>query len=693
MTDLKKKTKLSIVMVIAISVVGCHSPIVSVLEDNGNPRVRLTQVQNKRKRSGRVVQDSSQIYSAKTKKDLETGYTEYEKDANGKDIMSVYLSDVQVVAKSKNVAERAGKISLDFKVEVPARLINSKWQVQLTPFADKNGKKIQFDKILISGAQFLRQQEKGYQMYQNFINSIIPDSAYMQHLFDVKGYQKALFDIEEQFYYSWKKELLSQERFVDWRSVRNRRNLLFNGHMERNRASVNPGSWKNVLPSYWLERDMLKVPGSWNNFLSPEYHLEQKVITSEDSLEISKRFFDYKRMAENERKKLLVNDKYKEYVRFPKEPCRLDTIIQNGDKFEYYYSQNIEADEAIRKIDVTLDGEIIALDESRYQMPHADTLTYYISSMVQFLDREPRYKRIIISRHATANEAALITYKVGSVRFDETIGKNREEIDRVLNTLYKLTETGELVLDSVNMVATSSPEGSSRMNKNLAMQRANELQKYLLERTDGAEEVKLFQNRAIGEDWDKLSELIRTDSLIRDKVSVLSIIHNTKDIDAREVAMRRSLDYGYIRKELYPKLRAVNFKFYLHRREMVQDTIHTSVIDTAYMDAVKMLENRKYKEALSVLQDYNDHNTAVCLMSLGYDKAAIDILEQLPRNENILYLLAILYAREKRVDEAIEAFRQACRLDVSKWYRGSLDPEINKLIIDYNLNFEDNEEF
>lgn len=92
---------------------------------------------------------------------LKEGFTEYEKDDNGEEILSVSLADVQIVAKSKNVAERAGKIAIDFKVDVPAALIDNKWQVQLSPVAYKNGKRICFDKILLSGAQFLRQQERG----------------------------------------------------------------------------------------------------------------------------------------------------------------------------------------------------------------------------------------------------------------------------------------------------------------------------------------------------------------------------------------------------------------------------------------------------------------------------------------------------------------------------------------------------
>lgn len=506
----RKKTLLLATLSLLLS---CSAPIVSVLEQD-NQRVRLSQVQRKKNKGRKPVIDTSQVYSKETEKKFREKYTEYEKDENGEDIMSVSLADVNIVAKSKNVPERAGKITLDFKVDVPASLINNKWQIQLTPIADKNGNKIQFDKILISGAQFLRQQERGYQMYQNFISSIIPDSAYMQYLFDSKGYRKALFEIEEQFYYSWQKELLSQSRFVDWRNVRNKRNLLFNGLMERNRSTINSSSWKKKLPAFWLERDIANVPGYWNNFLSPGYQLEQKSITTEDSIEISKRYFDYKRMAENERKKALVDEKREEYIRFPKSPCKLDTVIQNGDKFEYYYSQVVEANENIRKIDVTIDGEVIALDESRYQLPPGDTLTYYISSMVQFLDRNPRYKRIIISRHAQANTTALINYKTGSTRFDEQIGNNKEEIDKVLDALYKLTYTGELVLDSVNMIATSSPEGPEQMNKHLAMQRAKELKRYLLTRTDDSEGISLFQDRTIGEDWAKLASLIQDDENI-----------------------------------------------------------------------------------------------------------------------------------------------------------------------------------
>lgn len=679
-----------VIVLFSLLMVACSSKITSVLKKRGDSsRVHLSQVQKKKESLRTDGKKSSGIYTKQTQDVLDTGYTEYDNDdATGEKIMNVSLNEVHVIAKSRNIPERNGKITLDFRVSVPSDLINNKWQVRLTPVADKNGKQIHFDKILISGAQFLRQQQRGYNLYQDFINSIIPDSAYMARFFNEKGYQKALFSIEEGFYHAWLKDQLSHSRFVDWRNVRNRRNILFNGVMLKNRSVATPETWRNALPSHWLERKLSSFPGEWNNYLSPEYRYERKTLSQEDSIALSKKYFDYKRMVENERKKALLSEKYNEYVRFPKEPCRLDTIIQVGDRFDYYYSQPIDVDEDIRKIDVTLSGEVVAIDESTYTLPKSDTLTYFVSSMVQFLDRNTRFKRIILSRHASANVTAFINYKSGSSRFDPLIGNNKEELEKISAALHKLTFTGELVLDSVNMIATSSPEGSEQMNKQLSIQRATELKTYLLNNLPDAEEISLFQVRSIGEDWKKLERLIASDENIPSRKEILSTLSTVKNNDQKENMLRGYKDYPYIREKLYPQLRAVNFEFHLHRREMIKDTIHTTVVDTAYMDAVRMLENRQYKDALSVLQEYNDQNTAVCLMSLGYDAAALEIFSSLPKDENIYYLLAVLYVRQKRYSEAVSSFTEACRLDISKWYRGSLDPEISALINEYNLNFD-----
>lgn len=669
----------SVIVFSSIICFSCKTPIVSSLK-KGDSKVKLEQVSSIQKKT----EKASGVYTSDTEKALNEGYTTYEKDKKtGKDIMNVNLREVIVVAKSRNIPERNGKITLDFKITVPEILINDKWQVRLTPIADKNSKKIQFDKIFISGADFLKKQKHGYQMYQNFVNSIIPDSAYMQMLFDTKGYQKALNDIEEMFYIAWQKDLLSQDRFIDWKNINNRRVLLFNGIMERNKASVSPADWRNVLPAYRLSRTS-DVPSEWKTF-EKNGSIKQSQMTAKDSIELSKKFFDYKRMAENERKKASIQNKYKELVLFPQEECKLDTIIKNGDRFEYFYKQTIDADENIKKILLTVHGNVLATDLSTIDLPKSDTITYYVSSMVQFLDHRPRYKKIIISRHAQANTRAMINFGVGSTKYIET-ENNKKEVDKVLETLHKLTFTGELALDSIYMTATASPEGSSKLNYNLSQGRAQSLKRHLSSYLDPSD-LKLISARAIGEDWDELKNLLKNDSILTWSANpAIDIIEKYPNFDNREYRFRQLPDYGYIKERLYPKLRAVKFDFYLHRKEMTQDTIHTTVIDTAYMEAINKMENRQYKAALKTLNEYNDYNTAVCLMSLGYDSRAINILLKEEKTSSTLYLLAILYAREGKEEMALEAFKRSMALDSSKFYRGSLDPEINKIITKYKIS-------
>ena len=74
-------------------------------------------------------------------------------------------------------------------------------------------------------------------------------------------------------------------------------------------------------------------------------------------------------------------------------------------------------------------GRFFQRMRQRRSSPPSDTITYFISSMVQFLDRSPRYKKKIITRKDEVNLRAYVTYKSGATEFSEDIGDNRAEID------------------------------------------------------------------------------------------------------------------------------------------------------------------------------------------------------------------------------------------------------------------------
>ena len=54
-------------------------------------------------------------------------------EKTGEDIVTVTLSEVTVVARTKTVPERFGMVNLDFIVTVPKTLIDKRWMITLTP--------------------------------------------------------------------------------------------------------------------------------------------------------------------------------------------------------------------------------------------------------------------------------------------------------------------------------------------------------------------------------------------------------------------------------------------------------------------------------------------------------------------------------------------------------------------------------
>ena len=666
--------------------------LVSCVTDHKLARVRISQPQMKEAVADTGFRLPRQI-TWTDDKGKEHIVTEATKDSvTGEYITQMELSEITVVAKSKQVAERNGKINLDFIVTVPGELISNKWQVQLTPVAYKSADTLYLDRIFLSGADFAKMQRKGYMRYQAFMNSIIPDSLYLQKLFDEKGYRKALAELEEEYFQAWKHEVISKERWIDWSDKANARFALFNYRMERNKQAIaGYNSILEYLPAYRLRREMdgKYIPSKWKIFAEGNYKIRTRNITPEDSASITRRFTDYAKMAENRKRKEQAGEMYEKYVRFPYEAARLDTVIKEGDNFVYYYKQELPATENTKKIDLTLDGQILSKDETKTQLPPSDTITYFISSMVQFLDRSPRYKKKIITRKDEVNLRAYVTYKSGATEFSEDIGDNRAEIDKVFETIHGINYTGEFLIDSIRMTATSSPEGSADMNLFLSKGRALALKKYLARRSDDREGVDtLFRPCWTGEDWNRLHGLVLADDSLENKSYLLRIMKETDNPDNREYALRKySADYKRIREKHYPLLRGVEFKFHLHRRNMLQDTVVMPVIDTTYMHAVKMIEDRQYRQALAILDvSYpDDYNTAVCLMSLGYDKRALEIMTEQTDTSDRNYLLAILYSRLKREEDALKMYVKSCDQDASKIWRGRLDPEINKLIVTYNL--------
>ena len=373
---------------------------------------------------------------------------------------------------------------------------------------------------------------------------------------------------------------------------------------------------------------------------------------------------------------------FNRFVKFPyPEDVRLDSLVESRSTVTYYYSQEVKTDETSKKMLVTLQGQVLAVDDSAYRLPPSDTLSYIVSSMLSFVDTVPRYRIRIVDKYLTVEDRNYIQFFVGDTRVVDTLGDNWRQLDKITGLMRQIVEQQEFWVDTITLTAASSPEGAYAFNDRLSQGRAQALKRYLVRRYGRSIDTMLTV-RWVAEDWQELTNRIRTDREVVNRDAILELIVAEKNPDRREQAIRQRFpqEYAYIRSVIYPQLRAVNFRYNLRRKGMVKDTIHTTELDTAYARGVELLQKRKYAKALYILNDYNDRNTVVAHLSLDHNERAMELLATMPKDAVTEYLRAIACSRLGRKAEGREHFLEACRLDGRMEYRGNLDPEIAELL-------------
>lgn len=509
-----------------------------------------------------------------------------EKDEKQGDYLySVSLGEVEVLAKSKTVPERDGKISIAFVINVPEGYLSSDWRMKVTPTLLNNGEEKLLEPVVLSGKGFLKAQKRS-NYYQDRMKkqAMIQDKKYRLRIKAREPYKYRADDSAEKI----------QTQMDTWADTH-----------ERN---------ENV---------------GW----------------------------------------------------------RLDSVIPRKGHFEYYYNQEFPADDMEKKLKVWFNAQLFDIDGTVYDMPQGDTLNYFISSMMQFLDRTPRYVRQVIQRKVTESTSAYITFPAGSTAVLDTMGNNAAEIDKVRKKMDEINRGNEFIVDSIEMISACSPEGNFMMNQSLAKGRAASLKKYMQPILEtNAEAIDLVKEKGIGENWDKLKAILQKSNYAKAD-EIIALMNEIKDPDEREMRIREHYptEYNLIRDEIYPELRAVDFIFHLSRRGMVEDVVYSDVIDTEYADALKLMDRRKYKEAMPKLIEYQDWNTAICYMSLGYNDTALKLFKRQKQSSDRDYMMSILLARLGKTQEAVDLYLQVCREDESKIERGELDPEISQLINEFHL--------
>ncbi len=574
------------------------------------------------------------------------------KDENGEMVATDVIQAARITARFRNVAERSGKVDLNFRIIVPEAMQDRDWQLRFYPDLFVAEDSLRLDPILITGEGYRKAQLKGYEHYRRFLDSIAADSTHFVDRFQL-------------------------EMFL-------RRNLPDIYRFKTDSTAVSDDEFRS---HYGVTEQQALV------------HYTNQLVVRRNRWKVNRK-----------------DDMFRKYVKAPivTEGLRLDTVIVSPDgDILYDYVQSIHVRPSLRKATVLLSGDIFEEDRRIYRVPRTDPLTFYISSISGLSDEAVRYKTVVTERRVQANTACYIDFEQGRAEIRKETGHNREEMARIEGNLRSLLQHKDFDLDSIVVTASCSPEGSFEHNRKLSMRRSESVSDYFegflrhwrdsvrrsgfhigLDDTyqeEAPAEIRLL-SRNNPENWTMLDALVREDGdlSVKEKEEYARTA-SVREPDLREQRLQKLPSYRHIRESLYPRLRTVRFDFHLHRKGLQKDTVHTTVVDTAYMRGLQAIRDREYEQAVTLLRPYKDYNTAVAFCALDYNASALEVLEPMERTDKVLYLLAILYSRRGDDRRAVESYLKACRLNPSFVHRGNLDPEIAGLIRRYGLDREPDE--
>ena len=531
------------------------------------------------------------------------------------------LNASSVTARFRNVAERAGYITIGFDINVPAAMADSKFRLKLYPKLKMFEDITDLEPVVITGAKYREGQLRGYERYRRFVASIVTDTTDFVRIGQL--------------------EIFLQRHFPETYKMKNDTSLISDPQAETLFGAT--------------QEEALR-------------HYVRKI----------KRNINQRRISRME-------DVFRKYVKDPivKEGIRLDTVFtgENGD-FVYRYLHTFKAAALLKKVTVSMNGQLFADGLVVAQLPDTDELTFYISTLSTLIDDAPRYRMIVVERQIYDSTKVFLDFKVGSASVDTALGKNAAELLRVKECIADVVEQNQYVLDSLLVVASCSPEGSWNYNSTLSARRADAVLGYI--KNSVPEDLRSgLKSARIPENWGLLKVMIEQDSVIVDseKAQILELIELMEDPDRKERMLSRHKRYGYIKEKLYPQLRCVSFDFYLHRVGMVKDTIHTTELDSLYMSGIEALKNLDYKTAVSLLAPYQDYNSALAYVSADRNHSALEVLNRMDNSDpKVCYLMAVVLARLELNEKALMYYKKALAGDPALRHRANLDPELSNIL-------------
>lgn len=560
-------------------------------------------------------------------------------DETGDMVATEELDAAYVVARFRNVAERHGKIDLEFQVIVPQDLHDSHWQLRFHPEMYVLGDSLRLDDVVITGTEYRRAQLQGLRQYERYASRIVTDSM----------------------------------EFVDRRSLG-----IFLARNTRDSECEAEYHYTNHLAKYLNGLRMSRRPEMWRKYVKVPI-VTEGIRLDTVMKDINGKCFIYNYVQTiNTRPKLRKVD------------VTLSGAIFESDRRLYTIPVSEPLSFYVSSLNAFADGT----ERYKTQIVHR-AVSANASAEIAF-----RAGRAEIEESLSDNrrEIGFIKSKLRLLANNEEF-----DLDSIIITSFASPEGSVASNASLTYRRARSASDyfsgylrqlrdSMRREEGFFVSVGDDLSEGNMKRAATGPETIRFLSRSGGENWPALDALVLADTVLTDsEKDEYLLLSQNPDLDARERDILRSRFQSRLYSVMYPKLRSVRFDFHLHRKGMVKDTVHTNVLDTTYMDGVQAIRDHDYELALELLAPYQDFNTAVAYLAMDRNRSALSILKDCPKDARVNYMLALVYQRLGEERDAVECYVRSCEQDPSYVYRGNLDPEISELIRKYNINDDDDE--
>lgn len=334
--------------------------------------------------------------------------------------MKIKYPSVYPISSDNNIFQKEnGHKNLKFIIKLPSDLLSPDWSVIISPELQTVSENVMLPEVVINGENFKQKQDQQYVAYEEYVSNTIDSTLYKQEYIN---YQQLKDDIEHKHDEYWQYFYDEWDKQIDYEMWKSKQNTGSNRYFYPNvresyeeqiikqyllrikiqtdrylKADMDTTGLYNKyinecikhikkLPRYSVELDSIKnVPKQFKYIYDGHRTLDDitdamwKLLNEQDSVLMNLPVFDFEKIKQNEKRRILVDNIFKSMVTLPRVETSLadSTLVNYNDDLEYIYvCPNEFTDYLSDTINIKLYCRVRAIDESIYNTSSQVPLQY-----------------------------------------------------------------------------------------------------------------------------------------------------------------------------------------------------------------------------------------------------------------------------------------------------------------------------